>query len=237
MRASDFSNFIGRTVLPFTNPRVVAPPGTPGQHGRPNLIVATPMRSGTHILIDLILNNLPAYRTRPLYVDLDQCLKQARPGRDLLGGVAADAGHVLKTHYPVGVPAVAADPRLDVLVRQGIVLAIHRPRADILKSLDRWVGGAEEDPEVRFGPQIDAFWSFWGDVPRIDLDFADLFKVDRMHDLIGRIADRTGTAPAPRFTPPPGRSEARRIQIDKAATRLLGRRAPRINTTIHTLKG
>ena len=58
MRASDLSNFIGRTVLPFTNPRVVAPPGTPGHHGRPNLIVATPMRSGTHILIDLILNNL-----------------------------------------------------------------------------------------------------------------------------------------------------------------------------------
>jgi hypothetical protein len=237
LRASDFSNFIGKTILPFTNPRVVAPPGTPGHHGRPNLIVATPMRSGTHILIDLILNNLPAYRTRPLYVDLDQCLKQARSGRDLLGAVAPDAGHVLKTHYPVGVSAALADPRFGPLIRQGIVLAIHRPRADILKSLDRWVGDTTADPETRFGGQIDAFWAFWDGVPRIDLDFSDLFDAAQMRSLIGRISRETGVPAAAAFVPPPGRNAARRIQIDKAATRLFGRHAPRINTTIHTLKG
>ena len=236
MRAADLSNFIGTKVLPFTNPRVVSPPGVPGRHGRVNLIVATPMRSGTHILIDLLLNNLPDYRHRPLYIDLDQCLKQARPGLDLLGRLTPDAGHVVKTHYPIAVSEAAADPRLPDLLRQGVVLAIHRPRADILRSLDRWQGGPEDSPEARFGPQIDAFWRFWNDYPRIDLAFEDLFQPERMQELLQRIAAATGARPQARFVPPPGRGEKRRIYLDKAVTRLLGRHAPRVNTTIHTLK-
>jgi hypothetical protein len=235
-RAADLSNFIGTKVLPFTNPRVVSPPGVPGRHGRVNLIVATPMRSGTHILIDLLLNNLPAYRHRPLYIDLDQCLKQARPGHDLLGRLAPDAGHVVKTHYPIAVPEAAADPRLPGLLRAGLVLAIHRPRAEILRSLDRWQGAPEDSPEARFGPQIDAFWAHWKDIPRIDLEFAELFDAGRMRALLERIAAASGAPVAPRFVPPPGRGERRRIYLDKALTRALGRHAPRINTTIHTLK-
>lgn len=93
------------------------------------------------------------------------------------------------------------------------------------------------DPEARFGGQIDAFWAFWDGVPRIDLQFAALFDPMQMQTLIGMIAQKTGVVPVANFVPPPGRDATRRIQIDKAATRLLGRHAPRINTTIHTLKG
>ena len=50
----DIANLIGRRLLPFTNPRVVSPPGHPKRHGRPNLIVATPMRSGTLRLVQNI---------------------------------------------------------------------------------------------------------------------------------------------------------------------------------------
>jgi hypothetical protein len=234
-RSPDLTNLIGTRLVPFTNPRVVAPPGVPGFHDRPNLVVATPMRSGTHVLIDLILNNLPAYRNRPLYVDLDQCLKQARPGRDLLGAVRPRSGYVLKTHYPVGVPAAAADPRFEALVEDAVVLVVHRERADILASLATWLGTGV-DPETRFGPQIDAFRDFWAPRPRLDIAFADLFRAAPSEALLDRIADLTGTRRGPRLVPPPPRDARWRIPLDKAATRLLGHRAPRINTTIHTLK-
>ena len=69
-------NWVGRRVLPYENARVVAPPGVPVTQDRPNIVVATPKRSGTHVLIDILLNNLPAYRRRPLYVEPRQVLAQ-----------------------------------------------------------------------------------------------------------------------------------------------------------------
>jgi hypothetical protein len=62
LKSSDLTHYISTHLLPFTNPRVVCPPGTVTAQGRPNIIVATPMRSGTHILSDMILNNIPAYQ-------------------------------------------------------------------------------------------------------------------------------------------------------------------------------
>ncbi len=41
-------------------------------NGTPHVVVAAQMRSGTHLLIDLILNNFPVYRESPLYLDLER---------------------------------------------------------------------------------------------------------------------------------------------------------------------
>ena len=49
---------------------------------------------------------------------------------------------------------------------------------------------------------------------------------------VARIAEEIGAVPAPRYRHPPRKSQRSRIYVDKALTRLLGRRAPRINTTI-----
>ena len=42
------------------------------------------MRSGTHLLIDLILNNFAALRTSPLYIDADRFLRESGSSKELL---------------------------------------------------------------------------------------------------------------------------------------------------------
>lgn len=237
LSTSDLANFVGTHLLPFTNPRVVCPPGRVVAQGRRNIVVATPMRSGTHILIDLILNNLPAYRTRPLYVDLDQCRKQSAPGNDLIAAIPADAGYLLKTHMPLNVPeGMIAEPQVAALVDKGLVLTLRRPRAEVCRSLGRWHGLDAAEAEARYGAQYDAFWQVWEGRGDIVLDFADLFDPARMQALLARIGAETGTRPAALYRPPPSGQGRNRIYANKMLTRLLGRRARRIDTTIHTLK-
>jgi hypothetical protein len=234
---ASLANFVGTHVLPFTNPRVVAPPGRVRPGGRPNLIVATPMRSGTHILIDLILNNLPAYRRRPLYVDLDQCMKQSRPGQDLVAPLTPDAGYVVKTHLPLKVPeGMGRDPRIEALIGAGHVVTVHRDRAEVCRSLARWHGIDPARAEAEYGPDYDRFWALWKGQPQTALAFADLFDDKHMRQVLADLATATGTDPAARYRPPPSNAGKGRIYINKMMTRLAGRHAPRIDTTIHTLK-
>ncbi len=237
IRASDLANFVGTHLLPFTNPRVVCPPGRVQVRGRPNIMVATPMRSGTHILIDLILNNLPAYRARPLYVDLDQCAKQGRPDNDLLGALTPRSGYLLKTHMPLNVPeTMVADPRVETLVAEACVITLRRDRADVCRSLGRWHRIDMAAAEARFGPEYDRFWDLWEGRDRIAVEFTDLFDPKTMRRLLADLADRTGCQVAPRYLPPPSGASKGRIYAGKMMTRLAGRHAPRVDTTIHTLK-
>lgn len=237
VRASDLANFVGTHLVPFTNPRVVCPPGRVRQRDLPNIMVATPMRSGTHILIDLILNNLPAYRARPLYVDLDQCAKQGRADHDLLGALTPRSGYVLKTHMPLNVPEdMAADPRIEALTEAACVITLRRDRAEVCRSLGRWhrIGAAEA--EAAYGPDYDRFWDLWEGRDRIAVEFSDLFDPEAMQRLLADIAERTGTRAARRFMAPPSGRGKGRIYANKMMTRLAGRHAPRVDTTIHTLK-
>lgn len=237
-KPSDLTNLIGTHLLPFTNPRVVCPPGVISVRGRPNIIVATPMRSGTHILIDMILNNIPAYRNRPLYVDLDQCRKQGTPQNDLIGRVAPDAGYILKTHMPIGTgPDGPADPRIPDLFAAGVVITVRRDRAEVCTSLARWHRLAEDAPMTRYEAQYDAFWDFWEPRDRIGIGFADLFRPDRMIPVLDTLCAQTGARRSGHFTGPSSSADRTRIYASKALTRLVGRHAPRIDTSIHTLKG
>lgn len=237
-KPSDLTNLIGTHLLPFTNPRVVCPPGVISGQGRPNIIVATPMRSGTHILIDMILNNIPAYRNRPLYVDLDQCRKQGTPQNDLIGRIAPDAGYILKTHMPIGTdPDSPTDPRILDLFAAGVVLTVRRDRAEVCTSLARWHRLPEEAPLTRYEAQYDGFWAFWAPRKQISIDFADLFAPDRMIPVLDSLCARTGTTRATRFAGPSSEADKARIYTNKALTRLAGRHAPKIDTSIHTLKG
>ena len=234
---SDLSNFIGTHVLSFQNPRVVCPPGTLTEQGRPNIIVATPRRSGTHVLIDLLLNNMPAYRTRPLYVDLDQCLKRTTSTDDLLTPITSRAGYIIKTHLPIGLDeSVTTNGHVQRLIKDGIVLTVRRDRDAVIRSEMRWQDDQAET-HADYEAAYDAFWRFWQDQDQIALDFKALFDPVRMGALMDDLAVRTRTATKVRFKPAPSPTGKTGIYANKALTRLLGRHAPLINTTIHTLKG
>lgn len=232
----DLANFIGSRVLPFRNPRVVSPPGHVHPKGRRNILVATPMRSGTHILIDLILNNVPAYRNRPLYIDLDRCSDSAFQAQGFLDRITPDCGYVLKTHLPINVrDGLAADPRVRAVIDSACVVTVRRDRQEVCRSLERWRELGSGKTVEEHAAQYDRFWEFWGMRERREIAFPDLFMEDRMRSVLEEIAQMTGTRTARRYLPPPG-AQKTRIYVNKGLTRVLGRFAPRIDTTIHTLK-
>lgn len=113
-------------VLPHNNRRCVAPPGElrPGS-GKP-VIVSSIMRSGTHLLIDLLLNNFPAYRRMPLYVDLDHALASGLTAADLLHGGC----YVMKSHHPNVRYAAAAQAELEELAAAAFI-----PETEVKKSI------------------------------------------------------------------------------------------------------
>lgn len=235
MPGQGIANRIGGSLLPFMNPRVVSPPGTPGIHGRVNVVVATPMRSGTHLMIDLLLNNIAVYRTKPLYVDLDATLKQSVPGRDLIRHLSPMAGHILKTHLPIdSAQGAASNPDLLRIIESAVIVTVHRDQAAVMTSLSRWDRTPEE---LRvYEREHEAFWKFWSHRGNVALEFTDLLDATAMRDALERIAELTGSRVARRVTMPVPGARRRRIYVNKGLTRVLGRRAPRIDTTIHTLK-
>lgn len=234
---SQITSYIGRRILPFTNPRVVCPPGKVVAQGRPNLVIATPKRSGTHIMIDLLLNNLPDYRNKPLYVDLDQFVKHNRNSRENLADLTPDAGYILKTHMPLNTPDyMPENPHIQALIRQGVVVTINRPRAEVCRSIARWRKLSEQVSEERYGPEYDQFWAHWADMDQNRVDFSDLFDPALMQPFLQTLAERTGTRLAASYVGPPTSDRKQRIYLNKTLTRMLGRHAPRVDTTIHTLK-
>ena len=239
-RMSRLANFIGSTLLPYTNPRVMCPPGQPRQHGRRNIIVATPMRSGTHLVIDMILNNIPAYRTRPLYINMDQCLSPRHLSRpfSFLDQITPESGHVIKTHLPIGVDeAGVANPKVAALIESAFVITVHRDHAKIERSLKQW----SEKSARGHSPQqdtddYDRFWQFWQGRESIALRFDGLFDPAAMVQNMERIAEATQTEASSHFRGPMPSHKKLGIFGNKALTRIAGRFAPRIDTTIHTLK-
>jgi hypothetical protein len=233
------ANLIGSRYLSFQNPRVVSPPGTVESNGRRNIVVATPMRCGTHVMIDAILNNIPAYCRRPLYVDLDQFCKRGMRADAGFGQLDARSGYVLKTHFPLGFarPEVHAD-RIAGLARDAFVIRVERDAGDIRKSLAHWAAG-DADPTgleryiAGLDANLEAFHAVWQDRCDMTLRFEDLFDANRMTGIIAQIARETGSAAHPSYRPMPARRHLNRIYVQKALTRLLGCNAPQINMTIH----
>ena len=240
-RAARIANVIGARYLSFQNPAVVSPPGVIAPQGRRNIIVATPMRSGTHVVIDLLANNFTDYRTRPLYVDLDQRIKQSRSAPDRFGRLDAQSGYIVKTHFPIAVGERSGEREVvAALARDALVIAVRRPDAEIARSLRNWSGSVPAEGaaarEAVIRADIAAFWEMWAQRADLTLEFADLFRDAPVEALLDRVARETGAARRRRLMRPPAQRRLWRIYLNKAMTRLLGRNAPRIDTTIYTLK-
>jgi hypothetical protein len=215
----------GTRILPHDTRRTTCPPAplVPGEG--PIIIVPSLMRSGTHLLLDALFNNFPALRRRPLFVDFDACERVGRPP----GPFTSVNGVTIKTHYPQVELAGPYSSALTSAAARALILTPRRPAAEIRKSLAKWGENftAEEFAEIER-----CFDAFWGPFSPITVNFATLLESGGIESLMRLVMERTGLAPG-RNKPPvmPARHRSG-IYFDKVLTRLLGRGAPRINTTV-----
>ncbi len=186
------------------------------------------MRSGTHLLIDLILNNFAAYRHAPLYIDADAWFRSVVSPHELVQA----QGCVVKTHFPQLQPAVGSEipgSVLEQLAQSAVVFQPRRDSAAVFRSLQQFGYRGDDAAFVR---EAKAFGEFWHRFEPLQLDFDALADPKASARCLQQVAEAIDQPmpQAPVLTPPKSRPWS--ILYWKAMTRLLGRRARRINTSI-----
>jgi hypothetical protein len=207
-------------------PGVVCPTGpVPRGSDLPLLVVASFPRSGTHLLIDLILNNLPRYRGRPLYVNLDRYLEAGLDPDALIRA----GGMVLKVHHPEPICSAGdVSGYTPVIEAAKVVMAEREPDA-VYRSYCAMFG---ETPRASFDSVFAAFARTWRD--RADL----VFPIDELTDpartaaIAAKIATLTGAETRVPAVPPIAKHRRKRVLLSKLGTRLLPGRIPTVNTAI-----
>lgn len=204
----------------------MCPPGVlAAANGVPHVIVAAPMRSGTHLVIDLILNNFPVYRAGPLYLDLEQYRLAGLETERIL----SFRGSVIKTHFPHTSDLVSHKRDIAPLIERYPVIVPVRERRDVMDSMQRFgEWGTSQSTEEQF----DAFEECWRGVPRLSIPFDQLVDPAALSATVSALATHLGAEPSASLVGPRPQSQRRRVLFDKVLTRLFGPAAPRINTTI-----
>lgn len=217
-------------ILGPHNPRTTCPPGRlrSVETGPPHLLILSAPRSGTHMLIDAVLNNLPAYRRKPLYVELDQLFGNP----SALDRVLNTRGYVLKSHHPMtpGMRLNEADQAvLDKISRASITVLLTRDPEDAARSALRMWPDLDTDA---FKKGMEAQLEYWRDRVNLQAGFSELLEPGSYEQLLQRIARNAKTPLRGRILQPPAKRGRWKIYLLKAMTRILGRDSPRINTGI-----
>jgi hypothetical protein len=213
--------------LSAMNRLTCCPPGSLKAHnGQKHLVVASMMRSGTHLLIDLLLNNFPAYKCSPLYLNLDMFVNQGGKIPELDGS----GGFVVKTHFPQSIECQGHEEALSQFLGQNKVILVSREANEIKRSLGKfgeW-GAAEV---ARFDQIHEDFFRYWdhqhkGEVMRVN--YADLIHESRLPALLEEIEAFTALKKSSKLIGVVPKHK----RLTKTTTRLLGHLSPRISTGI-----
>ncbi|MDB6066748.1 MAG: pgi [Pedosphaera sp.] len=216
---------LGSKLVPHDTRNTTCPPAQLVSGSGPLVIVTSMMRSGTHLLLDSLFNNFPAMRRCPLFLDFDAYERGKLP----VAPLADVKGMTVKTHYPQTELAGPYASALAAMAGRAVVLAPRRSGEEIRRSLAKW--GMEYSVE-EFAELERSFSAFWAPYAPVQVDFATLLDPVKMKDMIKLIADRTGLPLPERKLPIMPARHRYGAYFDKGLTRLLGSRAPRINTTI-----
>jgi hypothetical protein len=188
------------------------------------------MRSGTHLLINLLLNNFPAFKSSPLYLNLDMFVHQGGHLKEL----DHSGGFVVKTHFPQSVECRGHEDGLKEFLGRNKVLLVYRNPHEIKRSLGKF--GEWGAAEVSKFAQIQAdFSNYWdhehqGEVMRVK--YADLIDETKLPSLIEALQTFTGLPRNSKIVGVVAKKKRLTILFWKAATRLFGHLSPRINTGI-----
>jgi hypothetical protein len=191
----------------------------------PTIIVASLMRSGTHLLLDSLFNNVPTLRRSPLFVDFDAYERSKLPLEPLKGL----RGVVIKTHFPETPLAPQYESALAELASRAVVFTPRRSSEEVRLSLAKWGMNLSR---AEFGQIEDRFKKFWEQFSPTVVEFRSLLDPVSLSSVLGQIMERTGLKSKAGTRPVmPARSRLG-VYLDKVATRVAGARALRINTTI-----
>jgi hypothetical protein len=212
-----------KSIFSPVPPRITCPPGTltPGQGGF--IVVASLPRSGTHLLIDAILNNFGRYKRRPLYVDLDKYFNNGQALEALLN----TGGYVVKTHFPTF--GLQHEHAMRRLLERAVILTPVRPMDQVYRSA-RVYGSVSDHQEL--AQQAARFDCFWQPYERLLIPFAQLVDTENYPLLIKQIGQFIGAAPNAKVVYPLAKKHIGRVKLLKLLTRVLGNRCPVVNTTI-----
>lgn len=231
MLARTLAAAIGRHVLPFRNRRVVSPPGKLEPAIGRLVIVPTIMRSGTHLLIDTILNNFSGFRRNPLYVDLDRLLDDPIHREERIAALLQAGNYVVKTHYPQVRSCPARDRFMNEVIAGSIVVTVTRHPDDTLRS-SRKMGLPIACEELEYGRSIDRFKEYWAEFPWTEFEFAELVSREKYRGVIASLEHQLGEKSVTTIKYPIPDSRRLSVYMMKGLTRLVGKYSPLINTTI-----
>jgi len=236
MRIADFANFVGLKFIKFNNPKVVCPPGTMQAGEKKLIIVPTIMRSGTHLLIDSLLNNFPDYKRAPLYVDLDKLLKHS-PGEkreEVISRLIACSGYVVKTHYPQEPSYPEWEAIVSRLASEAAIVRIVRDPESTFQSLKTWRAafGVDVNREEYFA-SVERFNRFWDRFECFQVTHNEIISREEYPGLIAELGNYINARPKKKVSFPPRKKARLNVYATKILTRLLGNKSPVINTTIN----
>jgi hypothetical protein len=189
------------------------------------VVVASFPRSGTHLLIDLILNNFPAYRRRPLYVNLDEYLREGMDVEELIRA----GGYVLKTHYPEATFSASNAEAYERIFAEAIILKPSRGDQAIFASFRGMVGPKRQ---ATLEADLLAFRDYWGQKVLQRFHFDSLVDPAQTRVIVEELEKILGCPRAARLCPPPNKRSRYTVYFRKLATRLLGNRLAQVNTTV-----
>ncbi len=213
------------SLFPHDSTQTTCPPAPLRSNSGPTVVVASLMRSGTHLLLDALFNNYPIFRRFPLFVDFDAYARQGLP----IDPLRSIQGVLIKTHYPeTPLPATYVTALSEIATRS-IVLTPIRDIEEIRTSLSKW--------DVEFTPlqlaEIKSrFELFWYPFSPTAIEFTQLLDANGVKLILSKLDKLTGLTSL-RINEPVMPAQSRMgVYVDKLLTRIVGRRAPRINTTI-----
>jgi hypothetical protein len=207
-------------VISHETPRLMCPPGPVPLGEHPPIIISSLMRSGTHLLMDLLLNNLPEYRQEPLYVDFDQYVFRGHDRSRLLRAGSC----LIKTHAAQRPFDESVQEFLRDLGARGLVIIPQRSLDAVRASMAKWSRPLADEVEDK---QI----LIWQGMEPLMVDFQDLLDLEAARALLETVRSRLGL-PAAGNPPVLAAGSTSQVLWDKLQTRLRGARAGRLNTTI-----
>lgn len=224
------TEILSKKILSHNNRLTVCPPGEITKQSTAKLIlIPSVMRSGTHLLIDTIINNFSCFKTSPLYVDLDHLFN--RPGDiDKLLNIG---GYIIKTHFPQTNYSKENIDAMNKIIQKSFIISPLRDTTSVIKSSMAF--GVIRSP-AKCGETINLFNEFWGTEERLILSFEDLITPTKTKCIVSQISKYIDEEANIKVMYSIVKSHRYKIYFFKLLTRLLGKYSPYINTTISFAK-